>query len=133
MNKVYLLAMLVLFALAGCKQSEDLETSVNNRWASIIDNDLDKAYQYFSEGYMVIESIETFKTRIATAKINMDWKNAKFISAKCEQESLCKVSVSVEYAYTFPRRSMGETVVKSELSENWIKQDGTWSYVPDER
>lgn len=133
MNKITLLMAVVLVSLMGCKKSETLESSVNNRWAGIVENDLEKAYQYFSPGYKEIESLDGFKLRIATAKINMQWKEGVYKSANCESESHCKVSVSIDYVYTFPRRSMGSSAVQSVVNENWIKVDDKWYMVPAEK
>ncbi len=132
-NKIYVLVLLGFIALSGCKKSEDLETSVNNRWAAIIANDLDKAYEYVSPGFKEIESLQSYKTRIATAKINMNWNAASYKSAKCESESVCKVQVSIEYTYTFPRRSMGSSSVNTTLVEDWINVEGDWYLVPKEK
>lgn len=133
MNKIYLLVLVMFLALPACKKSEDLETSVNNRWQAVIENDLEKAYQYVSPGYKEIESLESYKVRIATAKIHMNWKAGSFKSSNCETELVCKVQVSVEYTYTFPRRSMGSSDVNTTLTENWIKVDGDWYLVPKEK
>lgn len=133
MNKVNLLIIIAILSLAGCKQSEDLETSVNNRWAAVIENDLDKAYEYFSPGYREIEDLQSYKIRIATAKIHMKWNSASYKSANCESEDICNVQIDVEYTYTFPRRSMGSSTVNSTLNENWIKVNGDWYMVPKEK
>jgi hypothetical protein len=130
MNKINYVFIAAVLVLTGCKSSEDLETSVNNRWKAVIENDLEKAYQYFSPGYKEIENLLSYRNRIATAKINMNWKEAQFKSANCETEDLCKVQVSVAYSYTFPRRSMGTTESVSTTIENWINIDGDWYLVP---
>lgn len=133
MNKTSCVFIMVVLLLSGCKTSEDLETSVNNRWKAVIENDLEKAYQYFSPGYKEIESLLSYRNRIATAKIHMNWKEAQFKSATCESEDLCKVQVSISYTYTFPRRSMGNVDADSVSVENWIKIKGDWYLVPKDK
>lgn len=126
------MAMSTALFLTGCKKPETLEDSVNNRWKAVIANDLEKAYEYFSPGYKEIENLLSYRNRIATAKIHMNWRNAAFKSAKCESESLCKVLVDIDYTYTFPRRSMGSTDSSSTIVENWIIANGKWRFIPKE-
>ncbi|MCB1581954.1 MAG: hypothetical protein R3E90_01990 [Marinicella sp.] len=138
MNKL-MCTLLVLMILPGCKKSEDLETSVNNRWQAVVENDLEKAYEYFSPGYKKIENLLSYRNRIATAKINMNWTSGKYKSAQCETDSdtdtvsTCKVQVQVAYTYTFPRRSMGTVGTESVVVEDWIQVKGKWYLVPKER
>ncbi|MCX7552641.1 hypothetical protein OS175_02020 [Marinicella sp. S1101] len=130
MIKLLGIAALSMLLLTGCQTNEDLETSVNNRWAAIISNDLEGAYSYFSPGYKEIENLQSFQVRMATAMINMKWTAAKYKTSNCESESVCNVSVEVDYTYTFPRRSFGKTEAKTTVYENWIKIDGAWRHVP---
>lgn len=136
MNKL-MCTLLVLLILSSCKKSEDLETSVNNRWQAVIENDLERAYEYFSPGYKNIETLLNYRNRIATAKINMNWTSGKYKSAQCKNdtdtESMCKVQVQVGYTYTFPRRSMGTVETESVVVEDWIQVDGKWHLVPKDR
>jgi len=107
-----------------------LSTSVNNRWAAIIEDDFATAYAYFSPGYQETENLESFKLRIMTAKINLRWTKAEFISADCADEAVCSVKVKVDYNYNFTQRSMGGMDVQTEVSENWIKHEDGWRFVP---
>ena len=62
MNKLKtLLCLSALLSLAACQQKEDLPTSVENRWAAVIAQEYDKAYDYFSPGYKAIEAPDAYK------------------------------------------------------------------------
>ncbi|WP_223787065.1 hypothetical protein [Marinicella meishanensis] len=128
--RLALLSAVAFLALTGCQQSEDLATSVNKRWAAIIEDDFDTAYAYFSPGYQETESIEAFKLRILTAKINLRWTQAAFIGSECADENVCEVKVKIDYSYNFTQRSLGGMEVQTEVLENWIKQDDGWRFVP---
>ena len=134
MSKLNYAAIAVVIGIgllvSGCKKSETLEESVNNRWKAVIENDLEKAYEYFSPGYKEIENLLSYQNRIATAKINMSWKEGTFKSANCESETLCKARVEVHYTYSFPRRSLGTTESRSTVIENWMVVNGKWHFVP---
>ncbi len=131
MNKIKWLLLLTVLVLSGCDKAEDLQTSVNSRWQAIIDDDYEKAYSYFSPGYKEVESLDGFKVRMLTAKINMKWTQGSFKSADCETEEVCEVKAEVIYSYTFPKRSLGGVEnIPSEIKENWINIDGKWFHVP---
>ncbi len=130
MNKSKYLILLATVMLASCQSNESLETSVNNRWAAIVNDELERAYEYFSPGYKEVENLKSFKLRIATAKIQMNWKQGQYAGSECETETICTVKVLVDYTYTFPKRSMGNVDVQTELDENWINIDNKWYFVP---
>lgn len=134
MNKLKtLLCLSALLSLAACQQKEDLPTSVENRWAAVIAQEYDKAYDYFSPGYKAIEAPDAYKLRMAAAKLNVKWKSAAFGSQECSSEDVCKVQVKITYEYSFPKRSLGGMEVNTEISENWIRTDGKWHLVPNDK
>ena len=132
MNKIKWLLLMVL-TVSGCENTENLENSVNSRWSGIIEKDLDKAYKYFSPGYKATETLESYKLRIVTAQLHLQWKKGEFVSAECEEETVCVVDVLLDYKYTFPKRSLGGVEVQTKISENWIKIDGKWYFVPSDK
>ena len=118
-------------ALTGCESNETLEESVNARWQGIVENEYEKAYQYYSPGYKEIESLDGFKVRMSTAKLNMEWHKGTYQSETCATEDACEVSVEVVYSYKFSKRSLGGVEnIPTKLKENWIKVDGKWFHVP---
>ncbi len=131
MNKLKLALLLTVLILTGCEKAEDLEASVNSRWQAIVEQDLEKAYGYFSPGYKHAESLEGFKFRIVTAKLSIEWMQGIYKDAQCASEDVCEVAVNVVYSYTFPKRSLGAVEnVPTLVKEHWIKLDGKWSHVP---
>lgn len=133
MSKFKWLILLMVLILVGCENTESLEDSVNNRWAGVINGDLENSYEYFSPGYKTTETIEAYKLRILTAQINLQWKKGVYVNAVCEEETVCKVEVSLDYEYTFPKRSLGGVTAQTKLFENWINLDGKWYLVPNEK
>ena len=133
MNKFKWAMLLAVLIISGCEKAENLESSVNSRWSGITGQNLEKSYNYFSPGYKATETIESYKLRIATAQINLRWKKGQFVSADCEEETVCKVKVLLDYEYTFPKRSLGGVEVQTNLFENWIKLDNKWYFVPKDK
>ncbi len=131
MNKIKpLLLLSVVLLLSACQTNEDLPTSVNNRWAAIVSQDLNTAYEYFSPGYKELETLDAFRLRMATARLNVKWKKAAYESQECSDENVCEVKLNITYEYSFPKRSMGGMEVDTTITENWIRTDGKWHFVP---
>jgi hypothetical protein len=130
-NKLLLPTVIgAMLMLSACQQSEDLPTSVNQRWAAITAQDYETAYGYFSPGYKETESLDGYRLRMATAQLNVKWKNGTYEGEECSDEQVCEVKVNILYEYSFPKRSMGGMEVNTSMSENWIKLDGKWYFVP---
>lgn len=123
--------MCSVVVLGGCSQPEDLETSVNNRWSNMIAGEYEDAFAYFSPAYQELESLTAFSLRTETAKLKIQWLNGVFKSKEC-QDDVCAVKIELEYQYSFPRRSMGQMKLKTEIKENWIKMNERWYFVPSE-
>lgn len=130
-NSMKWMLMASVIILGGCSQPEDLETSVNNRWEKLIAADYEEAFEYFSPAYQEIETLTAFSLRTETAKLKVQWLNGVLKSKECQDE-VCEVKVELEYQYFFPRRSMGEIKLKTEIKENWIKLNDRWYFVPSE-
>jgi hypothetical protein len=135
-TKSFLNALLLVpvALLLGCSKPETLEESVNSRWQAIVNNDLETAYEYFSPGYKEVESLDGYKYRLATAKINMQWTAGKFLKADCENENVCNVSVEIVYNYSFPKRTMGKMEgIKTTSKESWLKVEDQWFFIPEKK
>ena len=129
--KIKLLIMTGVLVLAGCSDSiEDLDSKSVKRWEAIIDSEYEKAYEYFTPGYKKTESLAAYASKIANAKVRVEWKSAKFIGRDCESEVKCEVELEVLYKYSFPRKSMGELEVPTKIVENWINKNGKWYFLP---
>jgi outer membrane lipopolysaccharide assembly protein LptE/RlpB len=131
MNKLKPLALTgAVLLLSACQQSEDLPTSVTNRWNALTTQDYETAYGYFSPGYRETETLQSFMLRMTTAQMNVKWTSGTYDSSECSEEEYCEVRVNVAYEYSFPKRSLGGMDVETKISENWIKTDGKWYFVP---
>ncbi len=88
------------------------------RWGALIKGDLDAAYTYLSPGSKVANPLSLYKTKVKPGI----WREAKTESVKCEGDA-CTATMSITYDY---RRTKG---IKTQLTENWIIEDGTAWYV----
>ena len=134
MNKIKWLMLLTVLVLAGCEKAEDLESSVNSRWQAITEGDMDTAYSYFTPGYKATESLDGFKLRMATAQLNIKWKEGVYKDAICASEDVCEVTAIVVYTYMFPKRSLGSVEnVPTQVKEQWLKIDDRWYHLPNDK
>lgn len=121
--------LLVPVFLTGCAvfQPKDPVVAVKERaqerWDALLANDLDRAYKYLSVGTRTMRSPEQYK---GTVKLGL-WRSAKVDSAECELDR-CAVTVAVTYLYK--GKVSGKVEGETHLQETWIKESGSWWYVP---
>lgn len=135
MNKALLLIILTGLTLTACQRqetSDDIDRKAVERWQAVIDGDYKKAYDYLAPSHRQLENINSYESRMATARLSIDWQEVEFVKKDC-QELTCEVTINMTYVYKFPKRSMGETKGKTTIKENWIKSDNTWYLLPDEK
>lgn len=127
------LVMSVCFfgVLAGCSslptsevgRPEDVvKQRAAERWALLLQGKLDEAYEYLSPGSRDVMSVRQYKARIRPGR----WKSAEVAQVGCS-ESVCQVTVDVEYIYVGRE---GKTEMTTGLKETWIKEGGSWWHVP---
>ncbi|MCF6300036.1 MAG: hypothetical protein L3J52_02795, partial [Proteobacteria bacterium] len=128
--RISIIIMAVLF-LAACKDTpEDLNKKAEARWQAIIDNDYEKAFEYFSPAYRKTEKYLSFALRMQKAKLKVNWTAVKYMSKSCETESTCSVSLELSFTYQFEQRSQGSIETDSIVKESWMLKDGKWYMVP---
>lgn len=129
MKKVLVVALLAS-ALTACDNSlKTIEERSVDRWVSVINSDYEKAYGYFTPAYRQTETLESYKLRMGKAKLNIEWIKSVFDEKKCD-DTVCEVSMTLTYKYTFPRKSLGEIQLDTKITENWIKKDNKWYFLP---
>jgi hypothetical protein len=88
------------------------------RWNALIAAKLPEAYQFYSPASRDVMGYEDF---IRSIKLGF-WKSAQVEKVVCGGTDACEAQVSIEYSYK-------GTLVKTPISETWIRKDGTWWYV----
>ncbi len=129
MKNILMLTVLVTLLSACAETVDDIDAKAVARWQALIDNDYEKAYQYIAPSYRQLEDLATYRMRIQTAQLNIQWNNAEFIDKKCSDDA-CTVNLSINYTYKFSRRAFGEASAATPIEESWIKDGGTWYYLP---
>ena len=84
----------------------------------MIANKLSEAYTYYSPASREVMNYEDF---IRSIRVGF-WKSAQVANVVCGSEDACDVQVAIEYSYK-------GSLIKTPVSETWIRKDGTWWYV----
>ncbi len=135
MKKTMMFMLLAGIILSGCSREEtvdDIDQKAVDRWQAVIAGDYEKAYEYIAPSHRELENSTSYQTRMATARLSIDWQAAEFLKKDC-QEQVCQVTMNITYVYKFQKRSYGETKGKTTITENWIKNDKKWYFLPDEK
>jgi len=129
MKKIMLLTILIAL-LSGCAETvDDIDGKAVARWNALINNDYEKAYQYIAPSYRELENLVTYQMRIQKAQLNIQWNEVEFLGKECGEDS-CVVNMNIHYTYQFSRRAFGEASAATKVEENWIKDGGSWYYMP---
>ncbi|KAA3645970.1 MAG: hypothetical protein DWP95_03760 [Proteobacteria bacterium] len=135
MKKTLMLMLLSGLILSACGREEtidDIDQKAVDRWQALIAGDYQKAHGYIAPSHRELENLDSYQTRMATARLSIDWQAAKFVNKDCQEYS-CEVTMVITYLYKFQKRSLGETKGKTAVKENWIKSDKKWYFLPDEK
>lgn len=125
----YVLIFLMSILLFGCSDTpKTLEEKVVARWNFLISGDYTEAYEYLTPGYRQSETLDSYKSRIASSQIT--WQKSDFEKKECEDENLCVVFVRIEYMYLMPVAGGKEMVQSTTIRENWIKKEDEWYFLP---
>ena len=103
---------------AGRSLEEQVKERATQRWAALIQGDLDKAYSYFSRATRATYPIELYRVKMRPGM----WRAAKVDTVKCT-DGLCEVEVIVNLDHGRLKGAIAP------VSERWIIQDGLAWYV----
>ena len=115
-------------ALAGCAAlqpvtPESIVTQrVEQRWAALIDGNLEKAWEFTQPGFRAIVMQKDYRKRFGSAG---QWKNAQVHSVQCESER-CTVRLRLTSLVLVPPRANRE--VAGYVDEVWVRDEGQWWY-----
>jgi hypothetical protein len=134
MNKIKTISLIcvTLVWMTACvdKEKNKLDNRVIDFWNAKINKDFKKAYQFLSPGWKMNEDEKSYIQRMAASKIK--WLNVDINDKKCREEDLCQISLTIEYEYQFRGAFSEKIKVPTNLEENWIMEDNTWYFVPEE-
>ena len=124
-----LLAVMLLSACATTPASpEDIvRERAQARWDALLNGDFATAYSYLSPGYRSATTVVDFEIGMRMRKIQ--YRTAEFQDQSCEN-NVCTVRVKVGYKLAKPVPGMTEWESESVVSEQWIKSDGNWWFLP---
>jgi len=124
-----LLAVMLLSACATTPASpEDIvKERAQARWDALLNGDFATAYSYFSPGYRSATTVVDFEIGIRMRKVQ--YRTAEFQDHSCEN-NVCTVRLKVGYKLAKPVPGMTDWESESVVSEQWIKSDGNWWFLP---
>jgi hypothetical protein len=99
------------------------------RWNLIIEGKPEQAYDYLSPGYRSTREREDYATRIRNRPVK--WTKVAYADHDCASTDACSVKINIDYKINMPQ--VGEVESTDVLIEQWVKSDGQWYFLPDER
>jgi hypothetical protein len=99
------------------------------RWDLLIAHKAEKAYDYLSPGFR-----ETRKREVYAEEMNnrgVRWNKVSYGSQDCDGDT-CKVHLFVDYKVDMGVMA-GKVPAGSPVTETWVKIDGRWYYLPEQR
>jgi hypothetical protein len=120
-------------ATATALASEDPNTSLPLRsalrWNLIIEGKPELAYDYLSPGYKSTRERDDYANRIRNRPVK--WTKIAYVDHDCGSEDACSVKLNIDFKLNMPQ--VGEVESTDVLIEQWVKSDGQWYFLPDER
>ncbi len=92
------------------------------RWAALIDGDLEKAWEFTQPGFRAIVKQKDYRRRFGAAG---QWKSVQIHGVQCEPER-CTVKLRLTSLVLVPPRANREVV--GYLDEVWVRDEGQWWY-----
>jgi len=99
------------------------------RWNLIIEGKPELAYDYLSPGYRATRERGDYANRISNRPIK--WTKIAYVDHDCGSIDACSVKLNIDFKLNMPQ--VGEVESTDVLIEQWVKSDGQWYFLPDER
>lgn len=103
-----------------------LQERATARWQLLIDRKPEQAYAYLTPGYRSTRPLADY--RGAPRNPAVQWTGISWHQAECEQPDSCQVRLLLDYQMAAP--SAGNIPGIQELTERWLRLDGTWYHLP---
>ena len=105
----------------------ELKRRVVERWALLIAQKGDLAFDYLSPGYQQTHNRVKYGSDMASRPVR--WFRAAFDHSECASEDACEVSVLVDFKVRISA-GMGVSESFAYIKERWISVDGIWYHLP---
>ena len=129
---VTVLALLAVLLLSACATTtaspgDLVKERAQARWDALLMGDFATAYSYFSPGYRSATTVVDYEIGIRMRKVQ--YHTAEFQDYSCE-ENVCTVRIKVGYKIAKAVPGMAAWESDGMVSEQWIKSDGNWWFLP---
>ena len=125
-----LLAVLLLTACATTSTAspEDIiKERAQARWDALLEGDFATAYSYLSPGYRSAITVVDYEIGVRMQKVQ--YRLAEYQGHSCEK-NVCTVRFKVGYRVVKPVPGLDNWESDSMVSEQWIKSNGEWWFLP---
>lgn len=116
-------------ALASDDPNTSLPLRSAMRWNLIIEGKPELAYDYLSPGYRATRERDDYANRIRNRPVK--WTKIAYVDHDCGSSDACSVKLNIDFKLNMPQ--VGEVESTDVLIEQWVKSDGQWYFLPDER
>lgn len=128
------LAVLLTAACAGTggSRSDDadpmaaLERRALERWQLMIERKPELAYDYLTPGYRATRTREVYAATPRNPALTIN--SASWSGADCPQPDSCEARLLLDYSFVAPQA--GKIPGIQEVTERWLRLDGTWYHLP---
>ena len=98
-----------------------------DRWEALLAGDFETAYAFYSPGYRSTTSMVDLAFEIRSRRVR--WTTAEYREHSCLKAS-CTVKFDVGFRVIKPVPGLDKWESSDLLTENWVKTDGQWWYLP---
>lgn len=127
------LALVLVLVLAGCATTmsqppeEAVKARAQERLDLILAEDFVAAYEFLSPGYRSGVSLNDYQRRMLRQR--MQWNGARAGASDCSEDA-CKVRISIDYTIYGALPGVGSFESKAASTEDWVRVNGQWYFVP---
>lgn len=127
------LVLLLVMLLSACATTSTAEPEdivrdrAQARWDALLVGDFETAYSYYSPGFRSTTSVVDFAIGIRMRRVQ--YRSAEFLDRNCEK-SVCTVRFKLGYKVAKPVPGVDNWESEGVVSEQWIKSDGEWWFLP---
>jgi hypothetical protein len=113
-------------AAGGAGTMADLEQRALQRWQWLIERKPEQAYAYLTPGYRSTRTLAEYQGAPQNPAVR--WTGISWHQAECEQPDSCQVALMLDYQMAAP--GAGNIPGIQQLTERWLRIDGTWFHLP---
>ena len=136
LRQLAIASLFASFLLAGCaagggsKNSESLAERAQERWDYLAAREPENAWFYLSRGTREMTPQNQYIKETLVKPVR--WTGARFLKQECATPQTCKVYMMVDYKIRSRLSGVGVIETSQMVEETWIKESGTWYFLPPE-